>query len=113
MTEEELLAAFVPRGVIRGNELYLTPADALELLELCRTNDCAMVGVEAFRLEREATVPMPGLIADFSKRAGGSWHEFAESSYESARAFLSRLVRDSGLRVAVVILSMAEWRQSQ
>jgi hypothetical protein len=32
MTEAELLSTFASRGVTRGSELYLRPADALALL---------------------------------------------------------------------------------
>jgi hypothetical protein len=107
MTEAELLRTFAQRGVARGNELYLRPADALALLHEYDAHGFAVVGAEAAVLQDAATVPRADLIADFSDRAAMDWESYRRQCTIWSRAYLDELPAVENLYVTLVAIDRA------
>jgi hypothetical protein len=105
--KEILLEEFASRGVIRANELYLRPEDALELLRRYDAYGIAIVGAEAAVLEGLATLPCPELVADFSDAAAEDWATFQRQCTDWCTAYLNELPALENLFVTLVAL--AEW----
>jgi hypothetical protein len=63
---DPLAREFAARGVVRGNELYLRPADALELLYRYDAAGVTVLGAEAAELVDDLPYSRLDLIADFS-----------------------------------------------
>lgn len=102
MSFDEILNKFRQRGTVRGQELLLTPGDALEALSYCDRNDVAVVGVEAFLLRGDATEPLPDFIADCSPPASSNWRSYCEIANTCARTFLGQLPPLQSLYVSLV-----------
>jgi hypothetical protein len=105
---EKLLAEFVARGIVRGNELYLRPLDALELLHRYDAHGIAVIGAEAAVLEDSATRPCPELIADFSSAPAEGWGHFRRQCTDGCTAYLNELPVLRNLFVTLVPLAEGE-----
>jgi hypothetical protein len=107
MTEAELLRTFAQRGVVRGNELYLRPADALALLYEYDAYGFAVVGAEAAVLQDAATIPRVDLIADFSDADAGNWESYKRQCTIWSRTYLDELPAVENLYVTLVAIDRA------
>lgn len=83
---QEVLARFQEKGIPRGKgSLYFKPMDALELVEACRRESVAVIGLEGFRVD--GTYIMPDIIVDLSNPSPASWHAYvAECADKVAEA---------------------------
>ena len=96
MTVEDLEAEFASRGEVRGGALLLPASIAAELVRRARAERIAVLGIEGFRLEPDATRPDLGQILDLGG-AGCRTNPWAE-----AEAFLEERA-GAGLHFEVVL----------
>lgn len=107
MTEQELYESFEQRSVARGGEHYFEREIALQFVDLCESNDFAVIGIEGFWIS-EKTLPDSHWIADFSSTLQrGDWAQIKATTAAEARRFIKRA--PPGLRFSMVVLSRAEF----
>lgn len=105
-----ILERFRQRGFESGGELYLSPAEARDLLAALREGDFAILGVEAVHLENGKIVPQLDQIADFSSLSTREWRDHVQASSKAAAAFLQQLPRDPSIMVTFNTISRSEAR---
>lgn len=87
---------FRGRGVERGGILFLRPADALDMIAVCRERSTQILGIDGFQLTERATQPAMDHSIDLSRVPAES------ERWGLAEQFLRRHL-DSGLYFEVVL----------
>jgi hypothetical protein len=96
VTSDQLEREFAVRGESRGGALILTPEAAIDLVRRARAERIPVLGLDAFRLSREATEPDYHHTLDFS---GASCRT---NAWAEAEAFLADRL-GAGLHFEVVL----------
>lgn len=104
---DALLREFASRGVVRGNELYLRPADALDLLQRYDAAGITVIGAEAAMLAGGRTYPRVDGIADFSHGCAATGDDLRRACTAECAAFLRELPDEADLFVTLVALDDA------
>jgi len=92
----------------RGSELYLELGAAIEAIDLATQSDVAVVGVEAFHLESEKTMPLMDHIASMSPRGTLNWKEYVRAANSFVRSVLSDWIQESQAEPLWVALAIEE-----
>jgi hypothetical protein len=108
-TEQGILSGFLHRGVKRGESLYLSPGDALEVVRLARERNLAVVGVDAALISPTETRPVPEWSADFSAGPEIEWNEYSRSCNEEAEEFIRGITWGKAM-LLLTVLSKEERR---
>lgn len=84
-------AEFRAKGVVRGGELMLRPADAIAFVRRCREHHIEVLGVDGFHLTDISTQPDMGESVDLSIE----YPKSGLASWDRAEQFLAqRLASD-------------------
>lgn len=113
LSEDDLVEFFRPRGLFRGNELYLDPTTSVDFADACEKNDLAIIGIEGFIYTPPWLEPQMDLIADWSlgKREAEAWEVFRQRCNRISGDFIRRLRPEPGLLLNFTVVSSRErWR---
>jgi len=101
MTGTDLIERYRTLAVIEGNEIFLTPDDALSVVDDISQGDGAVLSIEGFDIEDGSVRPRLDLIADYSPKGEDAWPTYRASTLVAARDFLSRLTGSTSIAVVV------------
>ena len=110
ITPGELEAMFRNRGEMHDGALCLKPADAIEFVQVCETNDLAVIGVDSFLSERDAMVPSLHLVADFPAMSDTDWIAFRRLCNAESEHFITALDERADMMVTLSIAPAGAWR---
>ncbi|MEX0682733.1 MAG: hypothetical protein WD904_10750 [Dehalococcoidia bacterium] len=109
MTGDELIERYRDLSVHTGNEIFLTPKDALRVIDEISEEDMAVLSIEGFDLLDRFVRPRLDLIADYSPRKDELWAAHRDSTISAARDFLSRLLDSQAIAVILQLWTHDEW----
>ncbi len=109
LDEQQILKLLKTQGIVRGEEVYLSPSSTLQLLALCDQNDFAILGLEGFRVSGDQLTPDLDLILDCSAFVGSSWEEFRDTCNSRCGGFVEQLRDAHDLVLCPVLISKNEW----
>jgi hypothetical protein len=89
--------AFLARGHVRGGILFLDPALALEMIEVARSQQVPVAGVDGFFLTEASTQPS----MEHSLDLGGAWYRV--NTWDEAAQFI-KSKSDLGLRFEITLV---------
>lgn len=108
---DEFLEQFKHRArAASPRELYLTPGDARDLVEMCHASDLAVSSLEGGYFDGEHFTPDLDWIYGFSIRESEkTWDEVRASCYRDAMDFLSGLPDKRDFVLVTFVMAEDEW----
>jgi hypothetical protein len=93
---------FTNRAILRGGLLLLQPSDAIDMVQRCRQESLAILGIDAFKITATATQPVIEDSIDFS---GETRAVHSLNVWQEAEQFL-RNRQNKGLVFEIVLDSI-------
>jgi hypothetical protein len=112
--EQRLFDAYAPFGVKRGSELYLPLSRAKTMVEECRRERVAVIGVDFVTIDGGQVRPsMPINSADWSSfLASSSWDEIVTRCNAASLVVLDREGREGPEQLcSMALLTEDEWKR--
>jgi hypothetical protein len=109
ITSENILENDELNSLQRSGEIYFKEDSFIKLLELCRQNNIAIIGIEGFEVDGEKIIPVADLIADYSDADANSWEEYIKICNSSAKLFFEQVLKGSSLLFNFTLQLEDEW----
>jgi hypothetical protein len=109
LTETQVFEQFAPIGIVaEGGEIYIPKREVSDFIDLCESNQLAVIGVEGLIYEDGKFIPQLDLIADYSSSRIADWTTYMETCNSAARAFIESAKSRENLYFTFVVLSPQE-----
>jgi hypothetical protein len=98
-------------GLVRHRELYVPLRNSQMLLEQCKSNGYAVIGLDLCLFRPDGTTQATFTIYDGSYRESSPacWEEFSNSRYDGARRFIASIKSDPEAYFAVTLMSKVDF----
>jgi hypothetical protein len=100
---------FRDRGEMHDGALCLPPADAIEFVKVCETNDLAVIGVDSFLSDQDTLIPALHLVADFPAMSDTDWAAFRQLCNSESERFIAALEGREDMLVTLSIAPAGAW----
>ncbi len=112
LSEQELFASYSNRSILGGNEVYFELNIAMEFISDCQENNFAILGIEGFIPDGKYIIPQSDMITDYSPTSAGTWEEYRNSCFISAKNLIQSFPVTVGLLLNFVIFSEEDYLKS-